>query len=392
MNTKFDVIVCGLGAMGSSTLYQLARRNVRVLGLDRHSPPHNFGSSHGETRITRQAIGEGEIYTPMALRAYEIFRELESISGRDLLTLTGGLIITSDNKISINHVSDFFENTAAIAKKFGIKHDLLDATDLRKRFPQFNVADNEHAYYEYEAGMLRPELCIRTQLELAQKHGAEIHTNERILEVRQHGETVSVRTERNSYEAGSAVISAGAWLPGFLESDLAVYFKIYRQVIHWFDLPGDLVSQYEIGRFPVFMWEVQDNNKGLFGFPAVDGKSGGIKIGTEDYGATTDPDQVDREVHRQEISVMYETQVRPHFPKVLPKVLKSSVCLYTVTPDAGFVIDRHPEMKNVIICSPCSGHGFKHSSAVGEAVSQLLLDGKSKLDLSGFAVPAVQIG
>src|SRR5580692_10504360 len=161
---RYQAIVIGLGAMGSAALYQLAKRGASVLGIDRYAPPHVHGSSHGDTRITRLAIGEGEHYTPLARRSHEIWREIEKETGADLLTVTGGLILSSPTKTAFTHVEDFFENTLAAARKHGIAHELLDAGEIRKRFPQFAVRNDEVGYFEKEAGFLRPEECVRSQL------------------------------------------------------------------------------------------------------------------------------------------------------------------------------------------------------------------------------------
>jgi sarcosine oxidase len=174
----FDTIVLGLGAMGSAALYQLARRGNRVLGIDRFSPPHQYGSTHGDTRITRQAIGEGDAYTPLALRSYELWRQLERETAARLLTVTGGLIISSKGVRATSHVPDFFDNTIASARRFGIRHDILD---VRLRFPEFLVQDDEVGYYEHEAGFLDPEACVDVQLRLAEGLGAKVQGRDRTV-------------------------------------------------------------------------------------------------------------------------------------------------------------------------------------------------------------------
>src|SRR5665213_3586214 len=174
----YDVIVLGLGATGSAALYQLAKRGARVLGIDQFAPPHNRGSSHGNTRITRLAIGEGAHYTPLGARAHESWREMERDTGRSLMTLNGGMIITSSPTRSKTHVQGFFQNMVDASRKFGIEPEILNASDIRRRFPQFRVQADEIGYFEKSAGFLRPEACVAAQLELAQRHGAEIRTNE----------------------------------------------------------------------------------------------------------------------------------------------------------------------------------------------------------------------
>ena len=381
---QYQTIVLGLGAMGSAAVYQLAKRGQRVLGLDQFVPPHARGSSHGETRVTRQAIGEGEQYTPLSLRSFDLWREIERETGRDLLTVTGGLIISSPAKVGHN-VADFFGNTLAAAKKYGIAHEVLEARGIRRRFPQFNVQDDEIGYLEANAGFLRPEECIRAQLELAVRHGAVIQTGEQVLGFQQHGKTVTVKTNRADYTTENLVVTAGAWLPTLLNAELARTYRVMRQVLYWFE-PTESIAPFEIGRMPIFIWEPKGADRMLYGFPAIDGERGGVKVASAQYHDTTTADQVDRVVTPEEIARMYETLVGPCFPGLSRRCLKTATCMYTVTPDFGFVIDRHPQQPKVLLASPCSGHGFKHSAAVGEALAELATDGRSRLDLSAFAL------
>jgi sarcosine oxidase len=385
MARTYDAIVLGLGAVGSATAYQLAKRGTRVLGIDQFSPPHALGSTHGDTRITRQAIGEGPQYTPLALRSYELFREIERETGADLLTACGGLVISSDAVTTETHVPGFFRNTVAAAESFGIAHELLDADEIRRRFPQFLVRDGERAYYEPGAGFLRPEACVATQLTLAERHGAELHRGERAISYRRDGDSIALTTDRDTYSAQRLIVSAGPWLPGLIDAPYRDLFKIYRQVLYWFDV-GDAVERFAPGRFPVFIWQSGGDPPGCYGFPAIDGRAGGVKIAREQYATTTTIDAVDRAVRDDEISAMYERCASPRFPDIQATCLRSATCLYTTTPDAGFVIDAHPDDDRVIIASPCAGHGFKHSAAVGEAIAELVSDGRSHLDLSAFRI------
>jgi sarcosine oxidase len=383
VDKSYNTIVVGLGAMGSSTLYQLAQRGISALGIDRLSPPHTLGSTHGDTRITRQAIGEGEHYTPLSLRSYEIFRELESKSNSKLLEITGGLIISSESDAaSINHTPGFFPNTLAAAKKYGIKHEILSASEIRKKFPQFNVDDDEKAYYEYEAAFLRPEEVVRSQLRVAQELGAAIQTNETVSHFEETDLGVTVYTDQGTYKAEHLVLSVGPWLPEIL-ADLGSVFKVHRQVLYWFDVSA-AYKEFVTGKFPIFIWQIKGCDNGIYGFPAIDGPSGGFKIASEDYTYQTTPDSVDRTVGAGEMASMFETKVAPFFPQANDVCVKSTVCLYTVTPDSGFVIDWLPDSERVVICSPCSGHGFKHSAAIGECVAELVTIGHSKIDISAF--------
>jgi len=382
---KYDAIVLGLGATGSAALYQLAKRGARVLGLDRHAPPHPYGSTHGDTRITRLAIGEGAHYTPLALRSHEIWRELERESGEALLATNGGLIISSPNKQAFTHVNEFFANTVAAAERFGIAHERLDSNAIRARFPEFAVRDDEYGYLERDAGYLRPEPCVRVQLQGARKSGAEIRIDEPVLSFEPRTNGVTVATGRGRYEADLLIVAAGPWLPELLGKDFAGLFKVHRQVLYWFEIEGSLVP-FLPDRFPVFIWELRDTQQGIYGFPAVDGPGGGLKIATEQYGATTTPDGVARAVGVQEIAEVHAKYVAPHFPRLSSHCVRAVTCLYTVTRDFAFVVDRHPESERVIIASPCSGHGFKHSAALGEALAGLALEGRSAFDLEPFAL------
>jgi sarcosine oxidase len=380
---KYDVIVLGLGAAGSATLYQLARRGLRVLGLDQFAPPHTLGSTHGDTRITRLAIGEGAHYTPLAVRSHEIWRELEEETGAKLLTTNGGLFIsTVSNRYSF-HGGAFFATTVAAARKHKIDHELLDGKQIRRRFPQFQVDDHEVGYFEKSAGFVRPEACIRAQLGLAEFRGADVRSNEKVLSFRETADQVSVTTSAATYAADKLVIAAGPWLPELLAQKHARHFKVFRQVLYWFDVE----AQYDAFRpekFPIFIWELPDGHGGIYGFPAIDGPKGGFKIATEHYEATTTPHEVERKVSADEIAHMFRENVGPFFPGAGARCIRSAACLYTVTNDFGFVVDHHPDFRRVIVASPCSGHGFKHSAALGEAIADLTQGASSPFDLGAF--------
>ena len=381
---KYDVVILGLGAMGSAAAYQLAKRGAKVLGLDRFAPPHVLGSSHGDTRITRLAIGEGAHYTPLALRSHEIWQEIEKETGANLLTVTGGLIVSSGSRTAMLHVDDFFANTVVAAEKHGIAHRILNATEIRKQFPQFGIRDDEIGYYESQAGFLRPENCVRAHLALAQKHGAAIHTNEKVLGFDASAQGVTIETSRGRYSAEKLIIAAGAWLPELLHARYAASFKVLRQVLFWFDVEGP-IAPFLPGNCPVFIWELQGPKQAIYGFPAIDGPGGGVKVATQQYETTTTPESMNRDVAPEEAARMYDLYVGPYLPRLNRKCIKAVTCLYTVTPDAGFVIDFHPDSKRIVIASPCSGHGFKHSAAIGEALAELAIDGRSHFDLSAFS-------
>jgi sarcosine oxidase len=383
---NYDVIVIGLGAMGSAAVYQLSQRKIKVLGIDRFSPPHSFGSTHGETRVTRQAIGEGAEYVPLTLRSYEIFREIEAETNADLLTITGGLIMSKSSGNANLHGNDgFIETTVSTAKKFGIKHRVLTADEIANQFPQFNLDGDEVGYFEDEMGFLRPENCVAAQLESAEQQGAKIKRNEQVLQIKTLPDSVEVITDKGNYRAEKLIISAGAWIKDFLETPQQNLFKIYRQIFYWFDV-ADSYKNFKLGNFPIFIWEFgRWENDFFYGFPAIDGLNGGFKIATETYLETTNPDKVNRQVSQKEIDEIYEKYIENQIVGVENKCLKTTTCLYTVLPGARFLIDYLPENERIIVASPCSGHGFKHSAAIGEILAELVTDGKSKIDISAFS-------
>jgi sarcosine oxidase len=380
----YDVIIIGLGAMGSSAAYQLAKKGVKVLGIDRFSPPHKFGSTHGETRITRQAIGEGAEYVPLALRSYEIFREIEAETNADLLTITGGLILSKSSGNALHGNADFIETTVATAKKFGIKHRVLAADEIAKEFPQFKSDGNERGYFEDESGFLRPENCVETQLDSAEKYGAKINRNEQVAEIKHFQTHVEVVTDKETCRAEKIILSVGAWIKNFVEQPSRDLFKIYRQTFYWFDV-ADNFEKFKLGNFPTFIWEFgRSENDFVYGFPAIDGQFGGLKIATETYFSTTNPDNVNREVTPKEIARIFEKYVENRIIGVSKKCLRTATCLYTVTPNARFIIDKLPGNERIIVASPCSGHGFKHSAAIGEILAKLAINEKSSIDISPF--------
>jgi sarcosine oxidase len=386
MINKFDTIVVGLGAMGSAAVYQLAKRGNKVLGLDRFSPPHANGSYHGESRIIRQAIGEGEEYVPLVLRSYELWREIEKATGRKLLTITGGLTLESQNSEGVLHGRrDFLDEAIRCAEKFNIRHEIFETADIRKRYPQFAVTD-ERAYFEYETGFLRPELCIEAQLHLARKHGAVIQTNEMIVSVGSRGDSgVTVQASHGTYSAERVIISAGPWIARFLPTAYAHLFKVYRQVMYWFDIREDCRSTFAAPGSPIFIWIFAKGGEfGFYGFPTLDGKT--IKIATEQFTVITDPDHVQRGVSMEEKQSMYKDYVQGRLPGISDRCGTAASCLYTTTPDSNFVIDVHPDNDRIMIASPCSGHGFKHSAAIGEALAEQVIDGKSAIDISSFSM------
>jgi sarcosine oxidase len=386
MESKFDAVVLGLGAMGSAAIYQLAKRGKTVLGFDQFSPPHNYGSTHGESRIIRQAIGEGEHYVPLVLRSYELFREIEKETGQELLTITGGLTLESrQSEATMHGRHNFLDQTISCAQKFNIRHEILEPQDIKKRYPQFAVT-SERGYFEYDTGFLRPELCVEAQLRLARNYGATLQTEEKVISLAPRGSSeVAIRTSGGVYAAEKVVVTAGPWISEFLRPAYRQIFKVYRQVMYWFMIRNQSRATFLCGQFPIFIWIFgKGRNFGFYGFPSLDGKT--IKLASEQYNVVTTPDEGEREVRTVEKQSMYSEYISGRLPGLSDQCDSAVSCLYTTTPDSNFVIDFHPDSDRIIIASPCSGHGFKHSAAIGEVLAELAVHGGSKIDISRFSI------
>ncbi|GAB2536080.1 N-methyl-L-tryptophan oxidase [Spirosoma aerophilum] len=384
---SYDAIVVGLGAMGSAALYQLSRQTPNVLGLDQLAPSHTMGSTHGDTRITRQAIGEGAYFVPLAIRSHAIWRELERLSGEQLLTITGGLFIGQEHSpIQMHNKPGWLTTTIEAAKQFGITHRMLDGDTLRREFPQFKYRTGDVGYFEEEAGFLNPERCISVQLDQARRNGAIVRTNERMLDYINSETGLTVRTEQGVYQTRKLILTTGSWIRESLRhTPYQDLLTVYRQVLYWFGIDGDY-TQYTPDKLPVFILSDRD----LYGFPAVGGPDGGIKIATETYKQSTTPQTVDRTVSEAETRRMYEQHIAPNFVGVGSQAVKSVVCLDTMTPNGDFIIDAHPDNPNVLLASACSGHGFKHSAAVGQILSELALQDQTDFDISHFRLSQFQ--
>jgi len=383
-----DVLVIGLGAMGSATVYQLAKRGVKVVGIDRFTPPHTFGSTHGETRITRQAIGEGRQFVPLALRSHEIWREIEAKTGKHLLTQCGGLFIARAGSSSHMHgQADFLGKTIAAAEAFGIVHERLDAEAIRARFPQFSLQGDEVGYYEPGAGYVAPEDCVSAQLDLAQRLGADIRVNETVKEIVAAGARSRVVTDRSQYKARVTIVCAGAWIPQLVPS-LATVLKVRRQVLYWFPVEGRM--SYQSRDCPVFIWHWGSGPDDVFyGFPQV-GEERVIKLASEQDIHETLPDDVNREVAAGESAKMHADHVAGKLRGIGATSVRAATCLYTNAPSANFVIGRLQSQPDTIVVSACSGHGFKHSAAIGEAVAQMAISGAEPDVLLPFSLEALE--
>ena len=382
-----DVLVIGLGAMGSAAVHHLARRGVRVIGVDQFTPPHTHGSTHGETRITREAIGEGQQFVPLAMRSHQLWREIESETGQALFAACGALIMArAGSTTHLHEQQDFLGNTFRAANSYGITHERLGTNDIALRFPQFILQGDEYGYFEPGAGYLDPEACLRAQLALAKRHGADLRFGETVKKIATaRGQTV-VETNHTHYVAGLTIVAAGPWMPQLLPR-LAGSLTVRRQVMYWFErdfAPANTCS-YRPRDFPVFIWHWGESADAVFyGFPEIDG-SGTIKVATEQSVLSTSPDAVNRNVAESEMAAMHAKHIAEKLRGISARCAKAKTCLYTNATGGSFIIDWLPEAPGTIVVSACSGHGFKHSAAIGEALAAMAISRKTPEVLRPFA-------
>jgi sarcosine oxidase len=381
-----DVVVVGLGAIGAATVLHATRLGLRVVGIDRFHPPHVLGSTHGESRITRTAIGEGEQYVPLALRSHELWSQLETDTGRRLFNRCGGLWIHGAKASRLHDQDDFFGNTLRAAQRFGIAHEMLDARGIHDQFPRFTLTGNERGYHEPGAGWLNPEACVETQLELARRGGAALHFNEPATALQVDNKAITVTTAQNVFQPGVLVVCAGAWMPQMLPDWSMGELLVRRQSLHWFEA-DDTVS---VGKEPVFIWHWGENqDETFYGFPAADGA---MKMATEQRTTTTMADDRVHNVGANESAAFFARHVAGRIKGVASTVARSASCLYTNAPRARFVIDPIAGHDRAIGVSACSGHGFKHSAAMGEALAQWVVTGQRPAVLTPFSRAARQAG
>ena len=369
-----DVIVAGLGGMGSAAAYQLAGRGQRVLGLERFSPAHDRGSSHGRSRIIRQAYFEGSEYVPLLLRAYELWEQLEEETGQRLMTLTGGLMIGRED-------GELVSGSVRSAEEHGLPYEKLDAAEIRRSFPAYAPAPGTVALYEEKAGFVRPEETVRAHLDRASSSGADLRFGEPVLSWEASGDGVRVETPKSTYEAGRLVISPGAWASQLL-ADLDLPLEVIRQVMFWYE-PKNGLEPFLPERFPIFIWEPEDGNM-FYGFPAQDADRGVKAAFFRAGGVPTSPDTIDREVHEEEVGFL-RGYLAEHVPELAGRCLDARACMYTNTPDEHFVISAHPEHPQVVIACGFSGHGYKFCSVVGEIVADLAIEGSTRHPIDLFS-------
>ena len=366
----YDVIVVGLGAMGSAALAALARGRRRALGIDRFAPPHALGSSHGRTRITREAYFEHPAYVPIVRRAFDLWRELERAVGKPLYAKTRGITIGPEDGTLVR-------GARASAEVFGVPHRVLSAAGVHRDFPGLQPLDDMVGVVEDRAGVLFPEQCISALLTRAANDGAEVRRDDGVLGWEAGDGGVRVHASSGEYRAKQLVLAAGAWMR-HLVPELAPVLTVTRQPIHWFE--PSRPDEFTAAKCPVVLWEYGPGRV----FYTLPDFGDGVKAAVHYEGQPVDPDNVVRTTTSDEDAQATDL-LRRFMPHAKGHLRESQVCLYTNTPDLHFVIDVHPSHpQQVVVVSACSGHGFKFATAIGEVVAELLAGATPRYDLTMF--------
>jgi sarcosine oxidase len=371
MAESYDVIIIGLGGMGSAAAYHLARRGQRVLGLEKFTPAHDKGSSHGGSRIIRQSYFEDPAYVPLLLRAYELWEGLAQDSGQEVYRLTGGLFLGPPDCLTV-------AGSLRASREWSLPHEVLDAGQIRSRFPNFTPQPGDVGLYEAKAGFARPEMTVAAHLDLAARVGATLRFGEEVQGWSETATGVTVTTAAGTYTAGQLVICPGAWAPQLL-AELGIPITVERQVLYWLDPVGG-TAPFEDQ--PIFINE-NANGIQIYGFPAIDGPDGGVKVAFFREGQECTPETIDRVVHPEEISAMRD-RVTELLPALTGDCVHSATCMYSNTSDEHFVITRHPDYANVTVACEFSGHGFKFVPVVGEIVADLATTGTTAHPIALF--------
>lgn len=375
----YDVIILGLGGVGSAAAWHLARRGVRVLGLDQYPPAHDRGSSHGQTRVIRQAYFEHPDYVPLLLRAYELWRELEARQGQPLLFQVGLLQAGPPRGVVLPGV-------LRAAAEHRLRVESLTAEEAQRRFPAFVIPPEMETVYEPAAGFLLVEECVRTHLALAAEHGAELRYGVKVQGWQPHPSWVEVQTDRETFQAGHLVLAAGPWAPHWAKLPPGL-LNIRRKHVYWF---ATHQRRYQVSHgCPTYLFETAD---GIFyGFPQID--AWGVKVAEHTGGVEVDDPGEDPRAPDPADQLRVEAFLQRFLPGVTTTCLKHSVCFYTMSPDEHFLVDRHPLSERVVFAAGLSGHGFKFTSVLGEVLADLALEGTTSLPvdflrLSRFERPA----
>jgi sarcosine oxidase len=373
----YDVAIAGLGGIGSAIAAHCAGRGASVLGLEQFGPAHDQGASHGKSRMIRQAYFEDAAYVPLVLRSYELWRELEEKSAEQLLRITGVLSVGRED-------SEIIAGTKRSAAEHGLRVEALSKQQLRQRYPSLTALADEEALFEPDGGVLDPERAVGAHLKVAQAAGADLRfqTSMQRWEATERGVTIHLDNETR-LSARTLVLSLGPWFQKTMEL-LGVRLRVQRNVQAWF---SPKVGSYEAGKFPAFLLDRAGLPAPLYGFPDF---GDGVKAAFHGFGQLTSPDEVDREIDATRDVAPIARAMEEWMPGATATFREAKPCMYSLTRDGNFVIDRHPQYPNVILCGGFSGHGFKFAPAIGEIAADLSLDGGSRhgidfLSLKRFA-------
>ena len=370
----YDVAVVGLGVMGSAALASLAQRGCRAVGIERHVPGHDRGSSHGATRVIRLGYFEHPSYVPLLRSAYRSWREIEARSGEALLTLTGIVEIGRPD-------SDVVAGTLRASRLHGLAHEILDAADVMRCFPAFRLPSDFVGVFQPDGGFLRAEPAVAALLALARDAGAELRIEERVIALAANGHGVRVRTGSGDIEAACAIVAAGPWVKSLLP-ELRAPLRVTRQMPAWFEPRPGSEALFVPGRFPVFL--LQNEDSVFYGFPA-DGASG-VKVAKHHHlDEAVDPDHYDRNPSPADVATV-RAVLAAHLPAADGRLVAAKACLYTMAPDGDFILDRLPQQPRIIVASPCSGHGFKFAPVIGDILADLATAGATRHDISRFSL------
>ncbi|HVW92131.1 MAG TPA: N-methyl-L-tryptophan oxidase [Devosia sp.] len=374
--SDFDVAVIGLGAMGAHAVQQLAARGLRVIGIERFGPLNDRGSSHGDSRIIRLGYFEDPSYVPLLRRAYANWRALEARSGEALLTITGVLQI---GRPTGHVVAGVLES----CRMHGIAHELLDGPEVERRFPAFAMRPEDVGVMEPEGGFLRPERAIATALKLAGADGAVLHFNERVTSIEPDDGGVSVVSAAGRYRAGKVIVAAGSYVAGLVPA-LEGFARPIKQVVGWYPSRHGLATA--LGRMPCYLVD-EDEGGTYFGFPDL---GEGAKVGRHGhFFEEIDPEQPNPPVNDADRAATATFMAR-RVPGVVPQGARFITCRYTMLPGEDFLIDFLPGERNVAVASPCSGHGFKFASVIGEILADMAVEGGTALPISRFSFEAMR--